>query len=273
MVALGALRIHPVKSGAGIELRERELDRYGLALDRAWMAVDEGGRFLTQRDAGALAALRPALEGDALVLRADGAPPLRLPANGEGGAPCRVAVWRHRGPALDAGDAAAHWLSARLGRTARLVRIPPDHARRVNPDYFPGEAHTAFTDGYPLLVVGEASLRDLERRVGRALDPGRFRANLWLRGAEPYAEDGWRRIRVGEVELALVKPCDRCVITTLDPESGMSTGDEPLRTLAGYRRGAEGVLFGWYAVHLGPGRLEVGDPVTVLETREAGPAS
>ncbi len=267
MITLGALCIHPVKSCAGIELRERELDRWGLASDRAWMAVDESGRFLTQRECGALARVRPALEEDALVLHAEGAPPLRLPRDGSDAPPRPVVVWRHRGPALDAGDAAARWISERLGRSARLVRIPPQHARRVNPDFFPGEAWTAFTDGYPLHLLSEASLRDLERRVGQRLDPRRFRANLWLRGSEPYAEDRWLRIRVGEVELALVKPCDRCVITTLDPESGASTSEEPLRTLAGYRRAAAGVLFGWYAVPLGAGRLAVGDPVTLLETR------
>jgi uncharacterized protein YcbX len=267
VITLGALRIHPVKSCAAIELDESELDRYGLALDRAWMAVDESGRFLTQRECGALARVRPALEGDALVLHADGAAALRLPLDGGGASPREIAVWRYRGAGLDAGDTAARWISERLGRSARLVRIPPGHARRVNPDFFPGEAYTAFSDGYPLLVLSEASLRDLEERVGEALDPRRFRANLWLRGCEPYAEDRWLRIRVGEVELALVKPCDRCVITTLDPERGESTGDEPLRTLAGYRRAAAGVLFGWYAVHLGPGRLRVGDPVTLLQTR------
>lgn len=267
MTTLGALRIHPVKSCAGIELSERELDRYGLALDRAWMAVDESGRFLSQRECGALARVKPALEDDALVLRAEGAAPLRLAADGAGCAHCEATVWRHRGAALDTGDAAARWITERLGRSARLVRIPPQHARRVNRDYFPGEAYTAFTDGYPLLVLSEASLRDLEGRVGRPLDPRRFRANLWIRGSEAYAEDRWQRIRVGEVELALVKPCDRCVIVTLDPESGESQGDEPLRSLALYRRGAGGVLFGWYAVPLGPGRLRVGDPVTPLETR------
>jgi uncharacterized protein YcbX len=136
----------------------------------------------------------------------------------------------------------------------------------VNPARYPGEAHTAFTDGYPFLVISEASLVDLNARLPTPVDMARFRPNLVLRGAEAYAEDAWTRIRVGHLELALVKPCPRCVVTTVDPARGERRGNDPLATLAQYRRAEEGPPFGVYAVGLGTGGLAVGMEVTVLET-------
>jgi uncharacterized protein YcbX len=264
MPELSGLRCHPVKSCAGIELARAELDRLGIRFDRAWMVVDLAYRFLTQREVPALARIRPTLERDALRLAAPDAAPLALPLAGARGPLREVEVWRHRGPAVDQGDAAAAWIEAVIGRPCRLVRIPDDHERRVNPDRFAGEAHTAFSDGYPLLLASESSLADLNRRLPAPLPMNRFRPNLVVRGAPAGAEDGWKRIRIGAVELALVKPCPRCAIPSVDQETGRRTGVEPLRTLAEFRRGEEGALFGMNLVHLDRGELEVGMPVEVL---------
>jgi len=175
-----------------------------------------------------------------------------------------VEVWRHRGPALDQGDAAAALLSEHLEISCRLVRIPPDHARRVNPAFSPEEAHTAFSDGYPLLLVSEASLADLNARLETPLPMNRFRPNLVVRGCAPFAEDGWKRIRIGGLELDVAKPCDRCLVTTTDQATGERDGQEPLRTLATYRKRGEGVLFGQNLVHRGRGALALGASVEVL---------
>jgi uncharacterized protein YcbX len=145
--------------------------------------------------------------------------------------------------------------------------VSVDHARRVNPEFFPAGAYTAFSDGYPLLLLSEASLEDLNARLPEPLPMDRFRPNLVVRGCAPYAEDGWRRIRIGAIELAVVKPCDRCVVTTIDQATGERSGTEPLRTLAGYRNTERGVLFGQNVVHLGQGSIEVGAEVEVLEVR------
>jgi hypothetical protein len=263
---LAALRVYPLKSCRGLAPAAWDVDRLGLALDRAFMLVDAAsGVFLSQREEPRLACIATALERDALVLAAEGAAPVRVPLARTDGPRRRVRVWRHEGDGVDQGEEVAAWLSSRIGRPLRLVRIPPDHARRVSPDWSPIEAHTAFSDGYPLLVLSRASLDGLNARLAAPLPLERFRPNLVVDGCTPHAEDGWRRIRVGALELQLVKPCDRCVVTTVDPETGVRAGAEPLRTLARYRRRDGAVWFGVNAVALGTGRLAVGDPVEVLE--------
>jgi uncharacterized protein YcbX len=257
-----------VKSCRGVALRASDVDRFGLRHDRAFMVVDaESGLFLTQRDEPRLARFVPRLDGDALELAAPAAGRVRVPLEPQQAPRRTVQVWRYQGEALDQGDDAAALFSDVLGRKLRLVRVPAEHARRVNPERAPFEAFTSFTDGYPFLLVGRASLDDLNARLAAPLPIERFRPNLVVSGGEPYAEDGWRRIRVGALELLVVKPCDRCAITTVDPARGERQGVEPLRTLARYRRSEGAVFFGQNAVHLASGRLEVGMPVTVLETQ------
>jgi uncharacterized protein YcbX len=265
---LRELRVHPVKACRGVSVPEWELDRFGLALDRAFMVVDEErGLFLTQREDPRLARIAPRIAGDALTLAAEGAGEIAIDLARTDGMRTPIEVWRHRGEGVDQGAEAARWLSALLGRSLRLVRIPPDHARRVNPERSPEPALTAFSDGYPLLVLGQESLRDLNGRLAAPLGMERFRPNLVVDGAGPYAEDGWRRIRIGGVEIDLVKPCDRCGVTTVDPARGERDGREPLRTLNRYRRREGAVYFGQNAVHRGTAKLAVGMPVEVLATQ------
>ncbi|MEW6270687.1 MAG: MOSC N-terminal beta barrel domain-containing protein [Thermodesulfobacteriota bacterium] len=271
---LSALHVYPVKSCRGIAPARWQLDAFGLAGDRSWMVVDERGTFLTQREEPRLALVEARFADDdgrgaGVVLAAPGRPELHLPPARAQAGDREVEVWRHRGPAVDAGDAAAGWMSAHLGRAARLVALPRAHARQVDHAWFAGDAHAAFSDAYPLLLIGEASLEDLNARLRRPLPMSRFRPNLVVRGAAPYAEDRWKRIRIGEIELDIVKPCARCVITTTEQTTGERDGTEPLATLATYRKTELGVLFGQNAVHLERGTLEVGAHVEVLETRAA----
>jgi hypothetical protein len=264
---LAALYVYPVKSCRGLRVGRWEVDRLGLRLDRAFMVVDaESGLFLTQREEPRLARIVPALGEDVLELAAAGAGSVHVPLAERNGPRRRVQVWRHVGDGVDQGDAPAAWLSALLGRALRLVRIPPDHARRVNPERAPFEAHTSFTDGYPFLLLSQASLDALNARLEEPLPIERFRPNLVVAGTAPHAEDGWRRLRIGALELRIVKPCDRCAITTVDPATGERRGPEPLRTLATYRRRDGAVFFGQNAVHLAPGLLTTGSPVVELGT-------
>jgi hypothetical protein len=262
---LASLHVYPVKACRGVRVARWEVDRLGLRLDRAFMVVDaESGRFVTQREEPRLARVVPALGEDALALSAAGAGSVRVPLAARDGPRRRIQVWRHAGEGVDQGDAAAAWLSGLLGRALRLVRVPPDHARRVNPERTPFEAHTSFTDGYPFLLISQGSLDALNARLAAPVPMERFRPNLVVTGTEPHAEDGWRRIRIGAVELVLVKPCDRCAVTTVDPESGELRGPEPLRTLATYRRAGNAVLFGQNAVHTAPGPLSAGTPIELV---------
>jgi hypothetical protein len=256
-----------VKSCRGIETASWEVDELGLRYDRSFMLVDRSGRFVTQREQPRLALIGTRIAGGRLTLTAPACKPFEIDLARASGYRIEIEVWRHRGPALDQGDAAAAWVSDHLGAVCRLVRLAPHHFRRVDPAFFLGESYTAFSDGYPLLLISEASLEDLNARLPERLPMDRFRPNLVVRGCLPYAEDGWKRIRVGGIEMVVVKPCDRCVVTTTDQSTGERAGAEPLRTLATYRTGERGVLFGQNLVHLGHGAIAVGAPVEVLETR------
>jgi len=268
-VQLSALHVYPVKSCRGIAPPRWDLDAYGLRADRGWMVVDAAGRFLTQRELPRLAVVTTRIDGDRLILDAPDLAALVLPLAGVDAGDVEIEVWRHVGPARDGGDAAAEWISTHLGVSTRLVALPRTHARPVSRDWFSGAAQTTFSDGYPLLLIGQASLDDLNTRLPKPLPMERFRPNLVVRDAAPYEEDLWKRIRIGDVELAIVKPCSRCAITTTDQTTGARDGTEPLRTLASYRKTELGVVFGQNVVHLAPGTLAVGAPVEVLERRLA----
>jgi uncharacterized protein YcbX len=259
-VQLADLLIYPVKSGAGISMTAWPLDERGLRLDRSFMVVRaDTGAFLTQRQIPALALLRPALGDDLLTLRTPHGT-VTVPMDGDG--PARtVQVWEHIGAARDCGDRAAELVSELVGLPARLVGLDPGHDRRAEPGYAGAGVPVGFSDGYPLLVISQASLDALNARLPQPLPMNRFRPNLVLTGTEPFAEDGWTRIEVGAIPIDIVKPCTRCAITTVDQDTGRRAGAEPLRALGTFRRGPKGVQFGQNAVHRAPGMLRVGDPV------------
>jgi len=263
---LAAIFVYPVKSAAGIALDAVELDAFGPRHDRRWLVVDPAGRFMTQRRHPRLALIQPTLGPDTLVLDAPGMPRLTLPLHPPAAAVERVRIWSDDVDAQTAGDEAAHWVSTFLGTPCRLVHMPDSSMRRVSLRYGRPGDRVAFADAYPLLLLSAESLDALNARLAEPLPVNRFRPNLVIRGVgEPHAEDRWRRIRVGSVELEVVKPCARCVITTIDQAAARRAGKEPLRTLATYRRGPKGgVLFGMNAIHRTRGTLRVGDTVEVL---------
>ena len=259
---------YPLKSGAGERLAQARCGSLGLHGDRRWMVVDTAsGRFLTQRAVPIMALLQMHWQSDAAVrLNAPGMPELvvQVPTPT---APMRgVFIWREALRVPDGGDQAAEWLSRFLSRAARLVFLPDTDAIQIDRQFAADGERTAFTDGFPFLLIGQASLDDLCARVGRPLDMLRFRPNLVVAGAAPYAEDAWRRIRIGTIDFRVVKPCTRCVIPTIDPTNAVRSPDhEPLATLLSYRRGEGGVLFGQNLIAEGAGTLAEGMSVEVLE--------
>jgi uncharacterized protein YcbX len=258
----------PLKSGSAELLEDGRCDALGLSGDRRWMVVEAAtGKFLTQRALPQMALLHARWQGEtALRLSAFGMDDLLVPVPDSTSVARGVLVWRESLQVPDAGDAAAAWLTRLLERPCRLVYLPISQGIQVDQDYArPGE-RTAFSDGFPFLLIGQASLDDLSARVGRLFDMRRFRPNLVIAGAAPYAEDGWRRIRIGDIEFRVVKPCSRCVIPTIDPLSAERSPDrEPLATLMTYRKGEGGVFFGQNLIAEGIGELKVGMPVEVLE--------
>ncbi len=262
-----SLAVYPVKSTAGQALQRARVLPRGLENDRRWMLVDAGGSFLTGREHPALVRIRATPTTTGLVLEAPGAEPLTVPDARGAGAAIAVRIWGDRVPARRVDPAADAWFGRLLGRACTLVHMPRDTRRAVDPDFGAPSDEVSFADGYPLLLVGEASLADLSARSSAAVPMARFRPNVTVAGTPAFAEDAWRRIRVGEVEFVAPKPCDRCVMTTLDPVSGeRHPRKEPLRTLASYRRDrARGILFGVNLIPRGTGTIAVGDEIRVLD--------
>lgn len=265
---LSGLYRYPLKSAAGESLEETGLDALGVAGDRRWMVVDAGtGRFLTQRLLPQMSQLQARWQGtEQLLLRAPGMSELRVALPGRRAELRAVTIWRDSLQVPDAGEAAALWLSQLLGRACRLVQVPAAYARQVDTAYAEVGDKVAFADGFPLLLIGQASLDDLSARVGRPLEMLRFRPNLVVAGSEPYAEDSWKRIRIGALEFRVVKGCSRCIMTTLDPQTGERSADrEPLSTLKTYREREGEVYFGQNLIACGEGQLALDMPVQVLE--------
>lgn len=238
---IARLFVYPVKSCAGIELTEAVLTATGLDLDRAWMVVDEQGTFVSQRELPRMALVRTQLKGGEVVLRAPGMLALHL-AVGEVEGPARVRVWDDELDAYDMGAVASQWFSDFLGRPLRLVRFDPEQRRLSSPKWTGGvEAPNQFADAFPLLVASEASLAGLNERLARAGQPPvgieRFRPNIVLAGVEAHDEDRIEVLRIEAdrpVAIRPVKPCARCTIPNVDPQSG-ERSPEVLDTLQGYR--------------------------------------
>jgi uncharacterized protein YcbX len=264
VLRVAGLFIYPLKGARGLALPAAELDELGFRHDRRWLAVDQAGAFLSQRTMPRLALLRPMLQRDSLRLEAPGMAPLALPLEDGTGDALSVRVWDDDVAALSAGAEAAQWISDYLEFPSRLVRLAPTARRPLDARYAPRPGgRVAFVDAYPCLLISQASLEGLNRRLATPLPMDRFRPNLVVDGTAAHAEDGWRRIRAGSVTFDVVKPCSRCVVTTVDQATGRA-GEEPLRTLAGYRKVGSKVMFGQNLVHDGPGALACGDRVEVL---------
>lgn len=263
---ISRLYVYPVKSCAGVEVREAILTETGLEFDRAWMVVDAQGHFLTQRALPRMALIQPQLKTYEMVLRAPGMLALHV-ALDQVEAPLRVKVWDDEVAAYDMGAVAAQWFSDFLGTPARLVRFDPEQRRVSNLKWTEGvEALNQFSDGYPVLVLSEASLAQLNEKLttqgAAAVDMARFRPNVVLGHASdgqalaPHDEDRVDVLHIateeGAVRLKPVKPCPRCPIPNIDPATAASS-PEVGDTLQGYRQDARldgAVTFGMNAIVL-----------------------
>lgn len=262
-IRLSSVHVYPIKSCGGTAVEEWEVDERGLRHDRRWMLVDENGRFLSQRRHPRMALIGVRIEADRLAVSAPGMPSLQVPFDLPRGGRMLASVWDDLVETLPVGEEADRWFGEFLGVRCRLVHLPDESVRGVDPEYGGAGDQVGLVDGFPFLLISEGSLGDLNARLERSLPMNRFRPNLVVAGCEPFAEDGWRTVRIGAVSLRVVKPCARCAITTVDQESA-ARGKEPLRTLATFRKRGTKVLFGQNLVHDETGVLRVGDTVEVL---------
>jgi uncharacterized protein YcbX len=262
---VASLHIYPVKGCHRVDTESADVEPWGLAGDRRWLIVDaRSGVAIMQRDHPGLTAIRPIPVDGGLVLRTPGRDDLDVPAPA-GGECAEVEVWRERVKAAWAGPVAARWLSAALGRAVSLVYLDDPTQRPVNPEYAGEADRVTFADAFPVLLANAASLDALNEWIDDPVPITRFRPNVVVQGVPAWAEDGWvgGRLRIGAVEFRVPKPCNRCVTTTIDQETG-EKGREPLATLGRQRRSAGGLMFAVNLIPDGTAPIAVGDRVEVL---------
>lgn len=260
MAIIKELYFYPIKSFRGLRTRELVLDADGPRLDRQWMLVDEAGRFITQRQMPLLARIGLRLvDGVAIELSSQGLEPVDFGLEEVEGPEQPVTVWKDTVPAFEVSREISAWLSEVTAQKVRLMRLSATARRGFSPDF--ADRHVRFVDQMPLLVISSASLKGLEQKAGVTLSMARFRPNLVVDGVEEHAEDNWGQFRAGRVEFQALKPCTRCKITTVHPLTG-EVGEEPLKTLAAYRRIEKGIAFGYYYAHRAPGTLRAGEALS-----------
>jgi len=267
-IEISELAIYPVKSCAQLPVTAAKVDYFGLHMDRRWMVVDEKGKFLTQRQLAKMCLISVALIENEVILSAPDSLSCTVKVSNLKQIQ-QVTVWDDQCNGLDCGDVAANWLSEFLQQACRLVYFPEEEFRQVDLDFAQQGDRTAFSDGFPFLLISEASLQDLNIRILQSgaqatLEMRRFRPNIVVKGCEAFAEDEWKKIRIGDIILRVVKPCKRCVIPTIDPDTGIK-GDEPLKTLRTYRKKDKKILFGQNVIAESTGELRVGMSVEILE--------
>ncbi|WP_336205714.1 MOSC domain-containing protein [Nonomuraea sp. LPB2021202275-12-8] len=269
---LASIHFYPVKSTGGHEVRECEVQPWGLAGDRRYLVVDEHGEPLTARDRPVMLACVAEPDGDTITLTGPHAAPLRVTPSSRR---FTADVWGTPVEVTDCGDDAAAWMSALIGRPGRLAWLDDPTRRPVDPAYGRPDDRVSLADAYPLLLTSTASLAQLDEWTARTaaelgeeapepLSMRRFRPSVVVDGVDvPFAEDKWERVRIGEVDFRATKLCDRCALTTVDPET-FTKGREPLRTLARHRKWDGKTWFGLNLIPDTTGRIAKGDPVTVL---------
>ena len=262
---LSEINIYPIKSLGGISLQKAQVEERGVRDDRRWMLVDETNCFITQRSYPQMAVIKVENKNNHLKVthKQNKLSPLivqLLPYEEEN---VDVQIWRDNVVALKYHEDVNEWFTNAIGIKCSLVYMPESTKRKVNP-FFAKDEIVSFADGYPILIIGEESLNDLNSRLQVPLPMNRFRPNLVFRGGSSFDEDKWKKVRIGDSEFRIVKPCARCSVTTVNQDSG-ERGKEPLKTLAQFRNNNGEILFGQNMICEIEGVLNVGDGLLPVE--------
>jgi uncharacterized protein len=262
---LSAIYIYPIKSLGGIAVHTAVLEERGLQYDRRWMLVDSHNQFMTQRKFANMALLKVSMEKDGLKVTASGMPSIALPFVPQTSEMLTVTVWDDTCQSIVVSREVNEWFSAVLQKECKLVYMPDTVLRTVDERYAKNKEIVSFADGYPFLLIGEASLADFNSRLAQPVPMNRFRPNLVINTTEPFVEDTWKSILIGESVFHLVKPCARCILTTIDQQTGIA-GKEPLKTLSTYRSFNNKILFGQNLLgEKAAGKeIHIGSPVRIL---------
>ena len=271
MPSLSQIYIYPIKSLAGIQVNQWEVTQTGLKYDRKWMLVDKQQQFLSQRRLPKMALLKTQIIDQQLIVSAPAQDDLLIKLEAPGTTATQaVTLWHDQCVAQEVNQQASQWFSGFLSTPCTLVYQPEESIRTVDQKYALANDQTSFSDGFPFLIVSEASLTLLNQQMNLSLSMRRFRPNLVISDCDSYAEDKWRKISVGDISFRLPKPCARCSVPQIDPDTAL-IDKEPLRTLAQTRKWNHKVFFGQNALHDRRGILQAGDAVIIHETGVAQP--
>jgi len=263
-MTLSEINVYPIKSAKRISVQSALVERRGIQFDRRWMVVDSSGVFLSQRGFPRLALISTQLGSDSLHVNAPGMNSLTLSLQPSDADPISVHVWDDAVDSISAGHEAQKWFSTYLDMPSRLVFMPENCIRHVEPESAIHNDIVSFADGFPLLLISQHSLDDLNNRLVTPVPMNRFRPNVVVNDSSAFAEDRWKKIRIGTMLFYVVKPCSRCITTTVDQETGIQ-GKEPLATLSRYRKVDGNVFFGQNLIPESVGTINVGDRVEIVE--------
>ena len=257
------LIVYPLKSARGIHVESMQLNELGPELDRRWMVIDSQGKFVTQRKAPKMCLIETAMGFDgSLELAVKGSDKISVPAGGY--APKQSSVWGTEVQGEDCGDDAADWISAFLDKQCRIIYMPSSYERLVDTNYATQQERVGFADGFPLLIATQSSLEDFNSKLGFEIGMDRFRPNIVIGGNQPWAEDKWTDITINNITLSLLKPCSRCIMPSINPQ----TGEKQMQvnqTLQAHRRRERETYFGQNAVYDRLGTITLGDSVLLSQ--------
>ncbi|AWW31278.1 MOSC domain-containing protein [Echinicola strongylocentroti] len=258
--------IYPIKSLGGIRLDEAEVLTKGFRWDRRWMLVDDTGTFMTQRALPIMALLQVNLNDQGLEVLHKLHPhqKINIPFTPETDQLMEVSVWDDVVSGQIVNPEVDHWFSKMLATPCHLVFMPENTTRSIKEKYAVNDETVSFADAMPYLLISQASLDDLNQRLELAVPMERFRPNIVISGCEAFEEDGWEQLQIGKCTFKVTKPCARCVMTTVDQQTG-TKGKEPLKTLSTYRLKDKKVLFGQNMIALERGRVKIGDKVNIIQ--------
>ena len=264
--------IYPIKSLAGIRLPKASVLGKGLHYDRRWMLVDNQGRFLTQREHPDMALFAVSMNADTFTIKSrhknSSGSSIEVPFKSKihSGIWMDVHIWDDVVKAEEVDSKFSNWFSDCLGLSCKLVFFPESNTRPVDTRYAKHDEQVSLADAFPFLIIGESSLDDLNKRLGQSVGMKRFRPNFVFSGGVAFEEDAWNDFRIGAISFHGAKPCARCVLTTIDPETGIK-GAEPLKTLASYRRVDAKVMFGQNVLAMEEGTVAEGDPIEIIDLK------
>lgn len=269
MLVVSELFIYPIKSLGGIPVHSAKVTDRGLQYDRRWMLVDANNCFFTQREFPQMALLQLDLSDGGLIVRhkLHKSESVRIPTSVPGAETTIAKIWNDECRVQFVSQALDEWFSDMLSYQCRLVYMPDTSKRRVDDRYAANKEVTSLSDGYPFLIIGQSSLDDLNRRLAEPLPTNRFRPNIVFTGAEPYMEDRMERFSINNIQFFGVKLCERCVITTINQDTG-TKAREPLKTFSTYRKKDNNIYFGQNLLHQGEGEIHIGDAISIHQLKE-----